>query len=386
MNDGIESIKGLVVLGSTGSIGQQTLDVVRAHPAKFRIIGLGAGENTELLEKQILEFKPKFVYHKNHESVSKGDGYRLTAMEEMVTEPEVDIVVVAVSGKAGLSPTLAAIKANKKIALSNKEPLVMAGEIILKEMKKSSGWILPVDSEHSAIWQCMSGETQKPARIILTASGGPFLRFHTDQLASVTVEQALKHPSWNMGKKVTIDSATLMNKGLEVIEAHWLFDMPYDKIDVLLHPQSIVHSMIELEDGSLKAQLSCPDMRFPIQFALSYPDRLHNPNLPKLNWSQVRSLIFETPNYDIFPCLRLAIEAGKRGGTYPAVLCGADEMAVDLFLRGRIGFLEIAHLIEQVLEKHQNINSPTLEDILEADNWARQQALRLMDGVKKCQS
>jgi 1-deoxy-D-xylulose-5-phosphate reductoisomerase len=256
----------------------------------------------------------------------------------------------------------------------------MAGEIILAEMKNNQGWILPVDSEHSAIWQCMNGESLKPARVILTASGGPFLRYSPAQLAEVTVEQALKHPSWHMGKKVTIDSATLMNKGLEVIEAHWLFDMPYEKIDILVHPQSIVHSMVELADGSLKAQLSCPDMRFPIQYALSYPDRLPNPALPKLDWGKVSSLKFEQLDYNIFPCLKLAIQAGKKGGTYPSALCAADEIAVDLFLKKQISFTDIARLIEQVLEQHQNIGNPKLKDILAADDWGREQALKLSGG------
>jgi 1-deoxy-D-xylulose-5-phosphate reductoisomerase len=282
MNANVDSIKRIAVLGSTGSIGRQTLEVVRTLPDKFRVTGLAAGENLELLEKQIQEFKPEVVYYRNQKTKLNADGYALASMEEIASHPDVDVVVIATSGKTGLNATLAAIKANKTIALSNKEPLVMAGEIILSEMKKSSGWILPVDSEHSAIWQCMNGESTKPARIILTASGGPFLRFSPERLEKVTVEQALKHPSWKMGKKVTIDSATLMNKGLEVIEAHWLFDMPYDKIDILIHPQSVVHSMVEMMDGTFKAQLSYPDMRFPIQYALSYPDRVPNSTLPRL--------------------------------------------------------------------------------------------------------
>jgi 1-deoxy-D-xylulose-5-phosphate reductoisomerase len=379
MSENIEPVKRLSILGSTGSIGQQTLDIVRAHKNKFKIVGLAAGNNMELLEKQVREFKPQLVWHENRQAEIKAEGCRSATMEEIATDPQVDIVVIAVSGRSGLAPVLAAVKANKKIALSNKEPLVMAGEIILAEMKKSEGWILPVDSEHSAIWQCMAGENQRPSRLILTASGGPFLRYTSEQMAGVTVEQALKHPSWNMGKKVTIDSATLMNKGLEVTEAHWLFDMPYEKIDILLHPQSIVHSMVELADGSIKAQLSCPDMRFPIQFALSYPDRWLNPGLPRLDWMKVRELHFEPPNLNIFPCLKLAIEAGKKGGTYPAALCGADEVAIDLFLNGRIRFVDIAHLIESVLSKHQNIPYPNLEEILAADEWARQQALKLVE-------
>jgi 1-deoxy-D-xylulose-5-phosphate reductoisomerase len=299
-------------------------------------------------------------------------------LEEVACHPEVDIVVMATAGKAGLGPTLAAIKNDKKIAIANKEPLVMAGEILVEELKRRNGCILPVDSEHSAIWQCLNGESAKPARILLTASGGPFRHYTPDQLSAVTPEQALKHPSWNMGKKVTIDSATLMNKGLEVIEAHWLFDMPFDKIDIIIHPQSIVHSMVELADGSFKAQLSFPDMRFPIQYALSYPDRFPNPALPKLDWNQVGSLGFEKPDYERFPCLMLAIEAGRRGGTYPAVLCAADEVAVDLFLEHHLGFNEIAGLIEKVMEKHQPISHPDLDTILDADAWARRQAADLV--------
>lgn len=380
MNDEIQSLKKLAVLGSTGSIGRQTLDVVRAQPDKFKIIGLAAGDNLELLEKQISEFKPEVIYYRDQKRELKAEGCQIVPIEEIAAHPDVDIVIGATSGKSGLSAVLAAIKADKKIALANKEPLVMAGEIVLREMKKSSGWIFPVDSEHSAIWQCMNGEAEKPARIILTASGGPFFHYSIAQLAEVTVEKALDHPSWKMGKKVTIDSATLMNKGLEVIEAHWLFDMPFEKIDILVHPQSIIHSMIELVDGTFKAQLSYPDMRFPIQFALTYPGRFENPALPRLDWTNLSSLKFEQVNYEQFPCLRLAIEAGKRGGTYPAVLCGADETAVDLFLNKRIGFLQISQLIEKVIQKHQNTEHPELEEVLAADAWARSEVLKLAGG------
>jgi 1-deoxy-D-xylulose-5-phosphate reductoisomerase len=389
MPENKSSPKRLAILGSTGSIGQQTLDIVRALPHKFKVIGLAGGNNLELLEKQVSEFKPKLVYYRNQKTRLKAEGFRLAPMEEIASQPEVDIVVIATSGKAGLSSTLAAIQAGKKIALSNKEPLVMAGEIIMTEINKnpsSPARILPVDSEHSAIWQCLQGETQKPDRIILTASGGPFLRYFPTQLAEVTPEQALKHPSWRMGRKVTIDSATLMNKGLEVIEAHWLFEMPYDRISIVIHPQSIVHSMIELADGSLKAQLSYPDMRFPIQFALSYPERIPNPTLPRLDWSRVDSLEFAEPNYNIFPCLKLAIDSGIRGGTYPAVLCAADEVAVDLFLEKKIRFAEMAHLIEKVLVKHQNREHPKLEEILAADDWAREQALQAVGELNRCRS
>jgi len=378
MSEFSESIKRLAILGSTGSIGKQTLEIVRALPGSFKVVGLAAGENFNLLQQQASEFKPEMVYFLNQRGHAKIEGARLVSMEEMASHENVDIVVGATSGQAGLNPVIAAIKANKKIALANKEPLVTAGEIILAEMKKHQGWILPVDSEHSAIWQCMNGETQKPVRLILTASGGPFLRYSKEQLAGVTVEQALKHPSWQMGRKVTIDSATLMNKGLEVIEAHWLFDMPYEKIDILVHPQSIVHSMVEMADGSVKAQLSHPDMRLPIQFALTYPERLNNVTLPKLDWQKIQSLAFEQPDYERFPCLKLAIAAGKQGGTYPAVLCAVDEAAVDLFLKKQIHFTDIPVLLEKILNMHINNSRPELADINAADNWAREQVRNLI--------
>jgi 1-deoxy-D-xylulose-5-phosphate reductoisomerase len=258
----------------------------------------------------------------------------------------------------------------------------MAGGIITAEAKQNGAKILPVDSEHSAIWQCLEGETSRPAKIILTASGGPFRRYFPDELAKVTPEQALKHPSWQMGNKVTIDSATLMNKGLEVIEARWLFDMHFDSIKVLIHPQSIVHSMVEFADGSVKAQLGKPDMRLPIQYALSYPERLANPHLPRLDWENMEELNFEPPDPDAFPCLRIAIEAGKRGGTYPAALCGADEIAVQQFLAGQIKFTDIPKLVEQVLDKHKATTRPTLEEILAADDWARERVMQLAAGDK----
>ena len=379
-------MKYLAVLGSTGSIGQQTLDVVRALPGRFRIVGLAAGNNIDLLSKQIGEFKPEFVYFSEGDSNKAGlrrladSGCELLTLEAMACHHQVDTVVIATAGSAGLSPTLEAVKAGKRIALANKESLVMAGEIITDEAKKSGAEILPIDSEHSAIWQCLNGERQEATRIILTASGGPFRNYTKAQLKKVTVEQALRHPSWQMGRKVTIDSATLMNKGLEVIEARWLFNMPVDRIKVLIHPQSIIHSMVEFVDGSIKAQLSYPDMRLPIQYALSYPDRLDNPQLPRLDWSRISSLDFEEPDLDVFPCLRLAIEAGRKGGTYPAVLCAADEVAVELFLSRRISFIDIPRLVEEVLEQHQAIACPTLEEILVADAWARQKTLDLAGG------
>ena len=371
-------VRQVAVLGSTGSIGRQTLEVISALPNHIRIIGLAAGKNTELLAEQINQFQPRFVHFQDKESYLLKAGYEFLSLEEMASHPDVDTVVIATSGKWGLKSTLAAVKAGKRVALANKESLVMAGDIITYEAELNGAQIIPVDSEHSAIWQCLEGETQKPAQLILTASGGTFLHYSPAQLDKVTPEQALKHPSWKMGKKVTIDSATLMNKGLEVIEAHWLFDMPFDNIRVLIHPQSIVHSMVEFDDGSIKAQLGHPDMRLPIQYALTYPERLANPQLPHLDWENIKELNFEQPDFDAFPCLKLAIEAGRKGGTYPAVLCAADEVAVELFLSGRIKFTDIARLVQSALEEHQAVTHPSLEEIMAADNWAREKVTQLV--------
>ncbi|MFH1775320.1 MAG: 1-deoxy-D-xylulose-5-phosphate reductoisomerase [Chloroflexota bacterium] len=373
--------KRLAILGSTGSIGRQTADVVRASPRQFSIVGLAAGRNTDLLAQQIDEFQPRFVYYQDKaKALSASSNYEFMSPEDMASHPDVDMAVIATSGNSGLRPTLAAVRAGKNIALANKESLVTAGEFIIGEAKMSGARILPVDSEHSAIWQCLGGERQRPARLILTASGGPFRGYSKAELAGVTAAQALQHPSWQMGPKVTIDSATLMNKGLEVIEAHWLFDMPFERIDILIHPQSIVHSMVEFVDGSVKAQLSCPDMRLPIQYALSYPRRRPNPGLPRLDWGHIDSLTLQQPDPDTFPCLRLAIEAGKQGGTYPAVLCAADEIAVGLFLEERLKFTDIARLIEQALNEHQATAHPDQEQIIAADTWARNRVLTLATG------
>lgn len=370
-------VKRIAVLGSTGSIGRQTLEVVNAFPGCFSVIGLAGGRNTTLLTGQIAQFQPRFVFYQDTDSPPPTTECEFLSMEEMAHHPEIDLVVVATSGRWGLKPTLAAVRAGKPVALANKETLVMAGEIIIAEAKKHGAKILPVDSEHSAIWQCLEGETNKPARLILTASGGPFRGYSPDELAKVTAEQALKHPSWRMGNKVTIDSATLMNKGLEVIEARWLFDVPFDNIKILVHPQSIVHSMVEFADGSVKAQLGYPDMRLPIQYALSYPERLPNPYLPRLDGADMAELSFEPPDFDTFPCLRIAVEAGRKGNTYPAVLCGADEIAVQQFLRGKIKFTDIPRLVERALDEHKAISNPKLEEILAADDWAREKVMQL---------
>ena len=367
-------MKTIAILGSTGSIGRQALDIIRAFPDKLKVVALTANKNTRLLEAQLKQFQPEMFY-----SSAKADiDYRgkFLSMEEIACHAEVDFVIVATVGKAGLSSTLAALQAGKTVALASKEVLAMAGEIVVREANLHKAKILPIDSEHSAIWQCLQGEKNKPRKLFLTASGGPFYRYSQSQLAQVTPEQALQHPVWKMGRKVTIDSATLMNKGLEVIEAHWLFSFPFDSIEVLIHPQSIVHSMVEFADGSLKAQLSCPDMRLPIQYALSYPQRWSNSELPRLDWSKINTLNFEPVDYRRFPCLKLAVDAGKSGGTYPAVLCAADEVAVELFLSHRIRFTDIPKIVQKTLEQHQNIPKPSLEEILAADAWAREYATR----------
>jgi 1-deoxy-D-xylulose-5-phosphate reductoisomerase len=371
------SIKRLVLIGSTGSIGRQTLDIVRAFPDKFQVTGLAAGHNLQLLAEQITEFKPDFVFFKgNPELLPRG--LEFIAPEKMAALAQADLVVIAVPGAAGLLPLLSAIRAGKTVALANKESLVSAGAVIMAEAPRYGAAIRPMDSEHSAIWQCITGEKSQAEKIILTASGGPFRNYSTAEMANVTAEQALKHPSWQMGPKVTIDSATLMNKGLEVIEAHWLFNMPFDSIEVVIHPQSIVHSMVEFSDGAIKAQLGVPDMRLPIQYALSYPERLSNKKLPRLDFSHIRCFEFEEPDYTRFPCLRLAIEAGKHGGTYPAVLCAADEAAIELFLKHQIKFIDIPMLVETVLDHHNAMVQPDIDAIIQADTWAREELTRVI--------
>lgn len=378
--------KRIALLGSTGSIGRQTLDVVRCYPEHFHIVALAARGNVDLLAQQVREFQPSFVAcFADAPGVAKAvraaiPGVILGAdgLLAAATHPDVDIVVAATSGLVGLEPTLAAIRAGKTIALANKETLVMAGHIVMELARSEGASIYPVDSEHSALWQCLRGErSEEIKRLILTASGGPFRTASLDEIRSVSVEQALAHPTWRMGPKVTIDSATLMNKGLEVIEAHWLYDIPYDRIEVVVQPQSIIHSMVEFVDGSIKMQASLPSMYLPILHALSYPARLPTADtglLRDLSWPQIACLDFETLDIDRFPCFRLALEAGQRGGTYPAALVGADEEAVAFFLDGKIGLLDIANLIEAVLERHQAVEQPDVKTILEASAWARKTA------------
>ncbi len=367
--------KRIAVLGSTGSIGRQTLEIVRVLRDKFQIVALAAGRNTDLLVQQALEFRPNLVYFEEGISSKPDclDFCTFASLEEIAGHPNVDLVLVATSGKAGLNPTIAALRARKQVALANKEVLVSAGNLVMAEACHAGIDILPVDSEHSAIWQCLRGErTAEIERLVLTASGGPFFRYGHEAMSGITPEQALRHPTWQMGKKVTIDSATLMNKGMEIIEARWLFNVALSQIEVVIHPGSVVHSLVEFRDGSVKAQLSPPDMRLPIQYALTYPERLPNDQLPRMKWDTPMSLSFEKPDWTRFPCLTLAREAAEKGDTYPAVLSAADEEAVELFLAHRIGFTDIAKIVEATLEKHEPVENPALEAILEADAWARQ--------------
>ncbi|MGA9049569.1 MAG: 1-deoxy-D-xylulose-5-phosphate reductoisomerase [Dehalococcoidia bacterium] len=369
------TLKKLAILGSTGSIGQQTLDVVRNFRDSFQVVGLACNKNTVSFIAQLQEFSPAFAYIDARAQLP--DGIKMLSMENIASHPDVDIVVIATTGRAGLAPSLAALKAGKTVAIANKEILAMAGELITRMASECGARILPIDSEHSAIWQCLRGETMDISRLLLTASGGPFFGFSQRKLSNVTVRDALNHPTWKMGRKVTIDSATLFNKGLETIEARWLFNIPYEKIEIIIHRQSVVHSMIEFIDGSIKAQLSTPDMRLPIQYALFYPQRVPNGKIAHVNFSDKQTFSFEPVNYDDFPCLKLALSAAKKGGAYPAVLCAADEIAVEMFLNNSIGFLDIAHVIEKTLDMHQPIANPGIEDILISDTLARETAVKV---------
>ena len=364
-------------MGSTGSVGRQTLDVIRSFPGEFSVVGLAAGYNLDLLAQQAKEFHPKVVSCQGSAEALASrlpPGCQILSQEDVASHPEVDTVVAASVGKAGLKPIMAAIEAGKAVALANKEPIVMAGEMVMAEAKRRGADILPVDSEPSAIWQCLRGEDKELSRVVITASGGAFRKRTPDELATVTPEEALQHPTWSMGRKITVDSATLMNKGFEVIESHWLFDLPWEKIDVVVHPQSIIHAMVEFIDGSVKAKLSPPDMRMPIQYALFYPQRVKDGALPHFNPVETGALTFEALDKAKYPCFQLALEAGRKGLTYPAVLSAADEVAVELFLDGAIGFTAIPNLVEWVLSKHNPISNPDLEAILEIDDWARKMA------------
>jgi len=371
--------KNISLLGSTGSIGKQVLEV--AKRLGLRVSGLAANSNINLLETQCREFRPLIVSAGNKDLAAELRQrlrdfdikvvHGVEGMKEVASIDDADTVVSAVVGIAGLIPTIEAVRKGKDIALANKETLVTSGRIFMEEAKKSGTKIFPVDSEHSAIFQCLAGNRKEDVqRIILTASGGPFRGMTRNQLKNVKVSDALKHPNWTMGRKITIDSATLMNKGLEVIEARWLFDIDVDSIDTIIHPQSIIHSMVEFKDGSVMAQLGIPDMKLPIQLALTWPERAHN-TFGRLDLLSCGSLTFEKPDLNTFPCLRLAYEAIKTGGTLPAVMNGANEAAVSLFLKEEISFTEIPELIERAMLKHTVNTNPCLDDIIEADMWAR---------------
>lgn len=377
-------MKSLSILGSTGSIGLSTLDVVRQHPERFTITGLAEGHDVSLLAEQIREFKPGIVSVRDEESAGR--------LRELLgpEQPEIhwgidgaaavgaaegsDTVVSAIVGAAGLVPTVTAIKAGKDIALANKETLVVAGQLVSDLVKEHNVTLLPVDSEHSAIFQSLTGHRNEDIeRIILTASGGPFRQTPAEDLKNVSPEKALKHPQWSMGAKITIDSATLMNKGLEVIEAHWLFNMPAEKISVVVHPQSIIHSMVEYVDGCVMAQLGAPDMRAPIAYAIAWPERCES-GIQKLDLTKIGTLTFEEPDTERFPSLRLAFEALKAGRTYPAVLNAANEIAVAAFLDKKTGFTDIPAIVDKTMQAHEAYTPSSLEEYLAADRWARDTA------------
>ena len=373
-------MKGLAILGSTGSIGTQTLDVVRGFPGRFRVVGLAARRSLELLASQAREFRAELVScHGTEEekSVVLTDGCRDCGLEDMVCDPGVDLVVTATVGDIALAPTIAAIRCGKNVAIANKESVVMAGAALTALARENGVELLPLDSEPSAIWQCLRGEDKAVSRVLITASGGAFRRTSVRDLASVTPEQALKHPTWKMGPKITVDSATLMNKAFEVIEAHYLFNVPWENIEVVIHPQSIIHSMVEFVDGSVKAQMSPPDMRLPIQYALFYPERVHNRNIPRFDPVGTGALTFEKWDPERYPCFQMALEIAMRGDTWPAALCGADEMAVQMFLARRIGFLEIGAVIAEALKSHEAVAGPSPEDMLAAAAWARERVATL---------
>jgi 1-deoxy-D-xylulose-5-phosphate reductoisomerase len=381
-------VKKLSILGSTGSIGVNALEIVANHPDKFQVVAIAGGGNLEKMQEQILQFHPPLASVTDPQSAKllqkrlpQKTTQILSGMEGLIavaSHPEAQMVVSALVGSVGLLPTLAAVKARKTLALANKESLVMAGEILMQEAKQKGVSILPIDSEHSAIFQGLAGHRREDIRkIILTASGGPFLCTPLEELAGVTSQQALNHPQWRMGKKVTIDSASLMNKGLEVIEAHWFFGIPTSKIEVHIHPQSIVHSMVEYIDGSVIAQMSIPDMRVPIAYALSYPERL-DLKIPSLNLFQISPLTFNPVDKERFPALDLAYQALEKGGTMPAALNGADEVAVEAFLQGRLGFLQIPRLIRKTMDRVPSTELRSVDDVLHIHAWAKQEAQNLI--------
>jgi 1-deoxy-D-xylulose-5-phosphate reductoisomerase len=386
-------MKTIVILGSTGSIGTNTLDIVERFPDEFRVVGLTAATNDEKLEEQIRRFQPRMVALSNESAAvrlrQRCAGFPVEILAgpggvvQVASLPEVEMVISAIVGGAGLVPTLAAIRAKKDIALANKEPMVMAGKLMQEEARKHGVRIFPVDSEHSAIFQSLEGHRLGDVRrLILTASGGALWTLSKDELEDVTPERALQHPNWKMGAKITIDSATLMNKGLEVVEARWLFDIPESRIDVLIHRESIVHSLVEYQDRSMIAQLGLPDMRTPISYAMRYPERMPL-DLPSLDLTEIGKLTFCKPDHDRFPCLGLGYESLRVGGTMPATMNAANEVAVEAFLNGGIRFVDIAEIIRCTMEAHQPREVETLDDALETDRWAREKAESVVHALAK---
>jgi len=380
-------MKRIAILGSTGSIGQSALEVVRHFPDKFQVIGLSTNSNIEILFKQIKEFHPELVCVRD-KSCAKTlasrlkHNVKLLVGEEglglLVENTKIEKILLAISGFSALAPLLKAINAGKQIALANKEAVVAAGSIIMNEAKRKKIKIMPIDSEQSAIWQCLEGEERlKLKRIYLTASGGPFREKSQKDLKNISIKAVLKHPRWQMGKKISVDSANLMNKGLELLETMFLFDVASDKIKILIHPEALIHSMVEFIDGVVIAQLSATDMRIPIQYALSYPERLSN-SLPSVDFYKLERLHFQAPDFKRFPCLGLAYRAASQLGTLPAVLNAANEVSVEEFLKGKIKFILIPQIIEKVMDRHQNRINPALNEILQADRWAREEAHRVI--------
>ena len=384
-------MKKVILLGSSGSIGESTCKVARALPEKMKLVGLGVAKSTDRMLEQAKEFGVKALAVSDPQAAEKvklrlpqGTQFYPGAegLARMVEETEADMVLVAIVGTAGLAPALAALRSGKDLAVASKEILVLAGSAVMAEAKKRKKQVLPVDSEHNAIFQCLVGANEKEVRkVILTASGGPFRQSSAQAMEKVTLAQALKHPTWSMGQKITIDSATMFNKGLEMIEAHWLFGLPMRQVDVVVHPQSIVHSLVEFIDGSVLAQLSVTDMCFPIQYAVTYPERMPS-GLPPLDLAKLGTLSFEQPDEKRFPALRLAREAGEQGGTLPGVLNAANEVAVEAFLAERISFPRIWGMVEEVMKKHRTEKEPTLEAIIDADRWARGEAKSRLEKQK----
>jgi len=382
--------KSIVILGSTGSVGTQTLDVIRGLGPEFEVVGLSANSGIDRIKEQVAEFRPKAVAIVNDIAADELRGWDLLGdtkvysgskgLTKLAVMNEADMVVTAVVGSVGIEPTMSAIRAGKDVALANKETLVAAGSTVMDEVRRRGVSLMPIDSEHSAIFQCLNGEKKEGVRrIILTCSGGPFREWSSEMIKKASLSEALKHPTWSMGGKITVDSASLMNKGLEVIEAHWLYGIEYDRIDVLIHPQSIIHSMVEFVDRSIIAQLGAPSMTVPIQYALTYPERRENMALPALDFLVSNRLSFSEPDLRRFPCLKYAYEAGRAGGTLPAVMNAANEVAAGMFLEGTLRFTQIADSIRAIMDEHDPVNNPRLDQILRADRIAKEKTRAFLE-------